>query len=185
MKSILAVVLLALVAVAFPVSAYASCPDVTGPFLLGPYYWYQWEWDTSCAGTSGSVSTDTLSCFSDPAYKFTGTGTVTYSHTVTANDPVVDTAKWQVAQFVDFDDPSNSQYNTFTATLSVTHNGSTTSHGIVTWNGSLGDISCNRYDYWYFTAVTGDTITVTLSATNFNNPNTVIKAGTPILFNGN
>ena len=94
--------------VALSVPAYGSCPNVSGPFFLGPYYWYEWDWATSCAGTTGSVSTSTLSCFSDPAYQFTGSsGTVTYSYTVGASDPVVDTTKWQVTQFFDFNDPNN------------------------------------------------------------------------------
>ena len=68
---------------------------------------------------------------------------------------------------------------------SIASNGSTTSYTILSWDGADGDLSCARYDYWYFTAVVNDTITVTITGTNFNSPGTTIKAGTPILFNGN
>ncbi len=52
-------------------------------------------------------------------------------------------------------------------------------------DGADGDLACVRYGYYYFTAVVGDTITVTTTATNFNSPNTTIKVSNPILFNGN
>jgi hypothetical protein len=181
MKAFFAALLVALV-IAIPVQA--ACPNITGPFFLGPYSWYEYRFALSCAGTTGSVGTSTLSCFGDPAHTFTGSGTVQYSYTVSAGDPYINYTKWQVAQFFDFNDPSNSNTNTLNASVSVTHNGSTTSYTILNYNGSIGDLSCARYDYFYFTAVAGDTITVTVTATNFNSPNTVIKAGSPILFNG-
>jgi len=189
MKSINAVVffVVALSFVAFPTAAQASCPNITGPYFLGSYYWYEYSFSTSCAGTSGSgVSTSALSCYSDPAYQFTGSsGTVTYSYVVGANDPIINSAHWEVSLFVDFNDPSSSPYNTLNASVSVTHNGSTTSHTIVSQNGTQGSLSCARYDYWFFSAVANDTITVTITGTNFNGGSTIIKAGTPLISNEN
>jgi hypothetical protein len=98
------------------------------------------------------VSTTTLSCSypltPPPAYQFNGTSaTVTYSHTLTANHPILNSAHWEAGLIIDFDDPSSSQYNTLNATVSVTHNGSTTSNTIVSRNGTQGTVSCTRYDF--------------------------------------
>jgi hypothetical protein len=184
MKAITAVFAIALFSI-LPTVAYAACPNITGPYICCGTSWYQYDWPNSCAGTGGSgVSTATLSCYSLGGHQFTGSsGSVSYQHTVQSTDPVTNYNNWQVSAYFDFDDPSNSQYNTLTATVSVTHNGSTTSYTFLNWSGASGDLSCGRYGYYYFTAVVGDTITVTYNATNFNNPNTVIKASTPTLFN--
>jgi hypothetical protein len=181
MKSVIAVAVIALLLT--PVNAYAACPNITGPYICcGSGYWHEYEWDASCAGTSGSVGSGTLSCFNSPSKTFTGaSGTVTYSYTIGASDPINNSNKWSVGLFLDFDDSTDSQYNTITASVSVTHNGSTTSNTIKTHNGTQGDLGCNRYDYWYFTAVPGDTITVTITGTNFSA--NAIEAGVPFLMN--
>lgn len=182
MKSFLAVFFVAFIA-AFPAPLYAACPTFRSGACCGTV-WEEYDWTLSCAGTAGSVSTSTLSCYSAPAYNFTGSsGSATYSYTVGASDPLYNTAKWSAGVFVDFNDTTNSQYNTLNISVSVTHNGSTTSHTILNWSGATGDISCNRYDYFYFTAVVGDTITVTITATNFSSGSTTIKVGEPFLFN--
>ena len=181
MKSVIVAVVVALLF--SPLNAYAACPNITGPFFCcGSGYWYEYKWDASCAGTSGSVGSGTLSCYNEPSKAITGaSGTVTYSYTVGASDPLLNSNKWSVSMFVDFDDPNNSQYNTLTASVGVTHNGSTTSNTIFSHNGTQGDLSCSRKGYYYFTAVVGDTITVTITGTNFS-ANT-IEAGVPFLFN--
>jgi hypothetical protein len=182
MKNFIVALVIAGTAV-LPMNAYASCPDIHSGACCGTF-WYEYDWTTSCAGTSGSVSSSTLSCYSTPAYAITGSsGTITYSYTIGGSDPIANTTHWSAGLFVDFDDPNNSQYNTLNVTVSVTHNGSTSSNTILSWNGQSGDISCGRYDYYFFTAVAGDTITVTISGTNFNTSNTTIKAAAPFLFN--
>jgi|ERR1041385_917803 hypothetical protein len=184
MKSTLAVVAIALVI--FPVNAFASCPDITYGACCG-IAWYEYRFTTACAGTSGSVSTTTLLSCSYPltppdGYQFTGSGTVTYSYTLGASDPILNSAHWSAGLIVEFSDPNNSPYNTLNATISVTHNGSTTTNTIVSHDGTQGTLSCSRYDYYYFSAVAGDTLTVTITGTNFNSGSTTIKAGEPFLF---
>lgn len=183
MKSFIAVIFAAFIAV-FPAPLYAACPNIHSGACCGTF-WYEYDWTLACAGTSGSVSASTLSCFSSPAYSFTGSsGTATYSYTIGASDPIANTAKWSAGVFLDATDTTDSQFNTLLVTVSVTHNGSTTSNTIFSWNGQTGgDVSCGRYDYWYFTAVVGDTITVQVSATNFSSGSTTIKVGEPFLFN--
>jgi hypothetical protein len=184
MKSILAAFVIALVLL--PGSAYASCPNITYGACCG-VAWYEYSFALTCAGTSGSIAPTTLSCSypltPPPAYQFNGTSaTVTYSYTIGANDPMMNPAHWSAGLLIDLDDPSASQYNTLNATVSVTHNGSTTSNTIVSRNGTQGTVSCTRYDYYYFTAVAGDTITVTITGTNFNSGSTKIRASEPFLF---
>jgi hypothetical protein len=163
-------------------NVYASCPNIQAGYCCGTY-WYQYDFAAGCAGTSGSVAASTLSCSSTPAYQFTGSGTVSYSYTVGANDPIINSARWSAGLLFDFDDPNNSPYNTLNASVSVTHDGSTTSYTILAWNGLTGDTACDRDDYWHFGAVAGDTITVTITATNFNSGSTTIRAAAPFLFN--
>jgi hypothetical protein len=181
MKPITAIFAIILTA-ALSNNAYAICPSIQTGYCCGTY-WYQYDFAAGCAGTSGSVSTSTLSCGSTPAYQFTGSGTVSYAYTVGANDPIINSARWSAGLLVDFDDPNNSPYNTLNASVSVTHNGSTTSYAILAWDGLTGDTACDRDDYRYFSAVAGDTITVTITATNFNNGSTTIRAAAPFLFN--
>ncbi len=182
MKSMRSAVVALLLTFALPYNLYAACPNINSGACCGTF-WYEYAFTTSCAGTSGSVSNSTLSCYSTPAHSFTGTGTVTYSYTIGASDPIINSNHWSASIFVDFDDPNNSQFNTLNITVGVTHNGVTTSNTLLSWNGQSGDLSCSREDFWYFSAVAGDTISVTISATNFNSGSTTIKTAAPILFN--
>lgn len=167
---------------ALSMNAYAICPTTQAGYCCGTY-WYQYNFAAGCAGTSGSVGASTLSCGSTPAYQFTGSGTVSYSYTIDANDLFYNSARWSAGLLVDFDDPHNSPYNTLNASVSVTHNGSTSSYTILAWDGLSGDKACDRDDYGHFSADVGDTITVTITATNFNDGTMTIRAAAPFLFN--
>jgi hypothetical protein len=174
----MAVFFIAFVA-AFPAPLYASCPDITSYSR-----WVEYDWTLGCAGTTGSPGTTTLSCFSLPAHNFTASSSsATYSYTIQSGDPIYDTTKWSSSVYVDFNDNTNSSSNTLSISVSHTHNGVTTSHTMLNWNGALGDFACRNYGYFYFTAVVGDTITVTVNATNFSSASTTIKVAAPMLFN--
>ena len=181
MKSIVASAAIMLV-LFFPANALASCPNITGPYSCCGTSWYQYELDPSCAGTSGSVSSATMSCYSQAGHQYTGNGTVTYTYTIGQSDPILNSAHWSAQVYVDFNDPNNSIYDTLNLSVSVTHNGSTTSYTMLSQNGTQGSLSCSTAAYWYFTAVAGDTITLTFTATNYYS-NTTIKTGTPLIFN--
>ena len=49
--------LLAIALAVFPASAFASCPTQTGPYSAGFWMWFDFDFDTSCATTTGNVST--------------------------------------------------------------------------------------------------------------------------------
>ena len=177
MKSITAVFVAAMML--FAPSAFAACPDITGPYCLFAGCWYQYEQAPSCAGTSGNVSPTTLWCFNTPALSFgTGSSSATYSFVIGANDPAgnmdVD------LRYVEWYDPNNSIYNTLTATVSVTHNGSTTSQQFYSINGTTSK-SCQLSNYASFSAQAGDTVTVTINTTIFNS-NVTAKIGAPLIF---
>ncbi|MDQ3282506.1 MAG: hypothetical protein M3Q69_13985 [Acidobacteriota bacterium] len=162
-----------------PLTAYAGCPSIIGPTLCCGRSWYQYQFDTSCAGTSGSVSNATLWCYSTPAKQFgTGSSSVTYSYTIGANDPIL--ATWDAdIRYVEWYDPNNSIYNTLTATVSVQHNGVTTSSTFLNINGTTSK-SCSL-EGGTFSAVAGDTVTVTINATIFNS-NVTAQVGQVSLF---
>lgn len=164
----------------FSPAAFAACPDITGQYCMFAGCWYQYEQDPSCAGTTGNVSSTTLWCYNTPALQFgTGSSSATYSFTLGPNDPVGNTFDVDL-RYVEWYDPNSSIYNTLSATVSVTHNGSTSSQTFYSINGTVSK-SCQLSNYGTFTATTGDTITVTIN-TNIFNSNVTAKIGAPLIF---
>src|SRR5881394_2678731 len=169
MRSIFAVCAIALVL--FPVSAFASCPDIYGPYSCCGTSWYVYSWTLACAGTSGSVSSTTDSC-GDNVYAMTGSSaTITYTYTIGASDPIINQNNWQASLYVQFSDPTSNANNNINATVSVRHNGQIVSNNtIVSQNGTQGSLDCGPFRaYYYYTAVAGDTITVTVTGSNDGN----------------
>jgi hypothetical protein len=179
MKSITAILVAAVML--FAPSAFAGCPDISGPYCMFAGCWYMYEQDTTCAGTTGNVSNTTLWCYDTPAKQFgTGSSSATYSFTLGPNDPI-NNNNWNVdLRYVEWSDPNSSIYNTLTATVSVTHNGSTTSQTFYSINGTQTK-SCALSDYATFNATNGDTITVTINTTIYNS-NVTAKVGAPVIF---
>jgi hypothetical protein len=179
MKYATAVIAIALMAV-FPLNSYAACPNINGPYSCCGLTWYDYTPDTSCAGTSGNVSPATLWCYSTPAKQFgSGSSSVTYSFTIGQNDPVLNS--WSVdLRYVEWSDPNASIYNTLSATVSVTHNGSTSSQTFYSINGQTTQ-SCALSSYATFSATHGDTIAVTINATIYNS-NVTAQGGAPHVF---
>jgi hypothetical protein len=185
MKYATAVIAIAVMAI-FPLNAFAGCPTINGPYSCCGNFYYTYVFDTSCAGTSGNVSATTMYCDfynSTPAKQFgTGSSSATYSFIVGASDPIVDSNNWEVdLRYVEWSDPNASMYNTLSATLSVTHNGSTTSNTFYSINGTTSQ-NCALSSYASFSAVAGDTITVTVNTTIYNS-NVTAQVAAPILFN--
>lgn len=178
MKSVTALFVVAVML--FAPAAFAACPNINGPYCMFAGCWYEYTQDTSCAGTTGNVSSTTLWCYNTPALQFgTGSSSATYSFTLGPSDPVG--TSWDVdLRYVEWSDPNASIYNTLTATVSVTHNGSTTSQTFYSINGTVSK-SCALSNYATFNATTGDTITVTINTTIYNS-NVTAKVGTPYIF---
>lgn len=161
-------------------AAFAACPDITGPYCLFAGCYYIYEQSPSCAGTTGNVSSTTLWCYSTPALQFgTGSSSATYSFVVGPNDPVSNNMTVDL-RYVEWSDPNASIYNTLTATVSVTHNGSTSSQTFYSINGQTTQ-SCALSSYATFSAAHGDTITVTINTTIYNS-NVTAQVGSPKIF---
>jgi opacity protein-like surface antigen len=178
MKSIAAAFVVAVML--FAPAAFAACPDITGPYCMFAGCWYQYEQAPTCAGTTGNVSNTTLWCYNTPAKSFgTGSSSATYTFTVGANDPV--SSSYDVdLRYVEWSDPNASIYNTLTATVSVTHNGSTSSQTFYSINGTVTK-SCALSNYTTFYATAGDTVSVTINTTIYNS-NVTAKVGAPLIF---
>lgn len=175
MKTITAVFAAAMMLLAPP--AFAACPDVSGPYCLSTC-WFLFEQAPSCAGTTGNVSSTTSSCYNNtPVLQFgTGSSSATYSF-VLDHDYVSGEGDIEL-RFVEWNDPNASIYNTLTATISVTHNGTTTSQQFYSINGTQTN-NC-QWAWGLFSAQNGDTITVTVNTT-INNSNVTARVG-PALF---
>jgi len=175
-------VLLVVVLAVYPASAFASCPTQTGPYQIAFYSWYDFDFDTSCASTSGNVSTATLSCFSFPGYQWNyGSGTVDYQMTV----PINVYNNFSVAVYVDFSDPHSYSGDAIAATVIAMHN-TTVTHmeTIFIHQGNQGSLSCTRFDSSSFTASPGDTIEVVMTGQSYYSDATMVIS-TPIVFSSN
>jgi hypothetical protein len=172
-------VMLVIALVVFPTSAFANCPTQTGPYYAGVWQWYDFDFDTSCASTTGTVSTATLSCSSLPSYQWNyGSGTVDYQMTV----PINVYSNFSVAVFVDFSDPHSYYGDAIAATVVAMHN-TTVTHNetIFIHQGNQGSLSCTRFDSSTFTASPGDTIEVVLTGQSTYSDATM-QISTPTVF---
>src|SRR4051812_21450041 len=148
MKSLIAICAIALII--FPTAAFASCPDIYGPYSCCGTSWYIYQFTLACAGVSGSVSSTTDSC-SDNVYAITGSSaTITYTYEIGQNDPILNSANWQAALYVQFSDPTSNSGNYINATVSVVHNRAVVStNTIVSQNGSQGSLDCGPFRAYY------------------------------------
>jgi hypothetical protein len=170
--------LLVLAVALFPASAFASCPDQTGPYYVWYGSYYVFTFDPSCASTSGSTWTTTFSTCSvaTDGYQF-GSGTVDYSMTVPTG---MGGNHWQVELVADMNDPSSYSLDGMSATVIVWHNGSPTVNTIFIHNGNQGSLSCQFESYYYFSAADGDTIEVSESTVNYTSA--TMKMSPPTIF---
>jgi hypothetical protein len=158
-------------------AGFAACPDQAGPYCLfgGCYYVFTYP-TTSCASASGSLSSTTLSCYSYPAYAFTGTGYADYQLVVPTG---MGGSRWSVEQYVDSNSTSHSDW--LYAIVTVTHNGTNTySSMYFSHLGDQGALSCQVEASSFFSAADGDTITVETGGVNATSAS--MAQGTPIIF---
>ncbi|MEA2568626.1 MAG: hypothetical protein QOI24_627 [Acidobacteriota bacterium] len=178
--------LLVIILAVFPASAFAGCPTQTGPYYAGVWSWFDFDFDTSCASTTGNVSTATLSCFSYPPgyYSYPGyqwnyfSGSVDYQMTV----PINVYSNFSVSVWVDFSDPHSYSGDAIAATVVAMHN-TTVTHmeTIFIHQGNQGSLSCTRFDSSTFTASPGDTIEVIMTGQTYYSDATM-QISTPTVF---
>lgn len=172
MKYVTVVLVIALVL--FPGSLFAACPDQS----VVPHA-VLFSFDTSCASTSGNVSSTTMWC-SYPAYSFdTGSGSADYSMTVPSG---FSGNNFSAQVYVEFSDPNSYSGNAVSATVFVYHNNSLSSYNtFLQHDGTQGSLSCQLVDTGLFSASPGDTIEVQITATKYNS-NATIQVSTPYIF---
>jgi hypothetical protein len=173
-----ATAVLAIALIVFPGNLVASCPDQsTVPHAV------LFSFDTSCASTSGDVSSTTMWC-SYPAHSFdTGSGTADYSMTV-PSDTVFSGNHFSAQVFVEFSDPNSNSGNAVSVTVFVYHNNSLSSYDtFVQHNGTQGSLSCQLISTGLFSASPGDTIEVSMTATKYNSNATIQVSAPSIFFN--
>jgi hypothetical protein len=174
------VAMMLVVAVAlFPANAFASCPDQNGPYASGPFYWYTFDFGTSCASTSGGASATSMWCYSTPAYDFGYSGgSADYEMTV----PSGVYSHFSVAIYAEFSDPHTSNMNAVSASVYCWHNNTLTySETFYIHQGNEGSLSCVRFDSDEFSASAGDTIQVLTGGQSYNY-DTTMQISTPIIF---
>jgi hypothetical protein len=93
--------------------------------------------------------------------------------------------KWAIESWIDFTSPNGTAGDNFEIDIDVQHpDYSVSRYTLLYWNGADGSISaCGHGPFsTYFYANTGDTVTITVRATNSGNATIVVS--TPRLFQG-
>jgi hypothetical protein len=159
-------------------SAFATCPTAPiGPTTIGPNTWTNYTQDQACYSTS-NASSSSISCFTEPSWSFgTGTGSASVSFTIGQNDWVGNTSHWTAGSWVDFSSSGGTSSDRFEIDVDVTHPNTTVSHYTVIFHSGLnGSISSCSGQLWnYFTANTGDTVTVTIATNKTSGGNIVVS----------
>jgi hypothetical protein len=177
-KLMFGAVVLAVVTLFGAGNALASCPTpYSGPYTSGPFSWADYTQDQSCYSTSGNISTSSINCFTNPSWSFgSGSSSVTTSFTVGAGDWVGNTAHWTAGARVDFSSTGGTSADRVEVDVDVTHPNYTVSHyTVIFWGGPQGSHSSCSNDWNYFTADHGDTITITIAASNSGSANIVVS----------
>jgi hypothetical protein len=165
-------------------TASAICTAPTGPVFSGPRYWYNYIQAQSCYTRSGNVTNTSVSCFYEPSWSFgSGNSYVQYSFTLGPNDPIVNANHWEIGSWIDFSSMVQTPQDNFEIDIDVTHpNWTVSRYTLLYWNGAYGSISsCSGQRYRTFAANTGDTVMITIRATNSGSGNIVVSV--PRLFN--
>jgi hypothetical protein len=147
------------VAVAVAPQMFATCPTPPQTYYIFPYSFDDYSPDPSCVSATGSVSNSTLWCYNYPAWSI-GSNVALIRYTFTSQNTY---SFWEMDALVEFNDPTNSTSNWFEMWAYVTHNGSTTSTLLYSWDGTDGDISCQRPG-GSFSAANGDSVEIAIYA---------------------
>lgn len=167
-------------------NAFATCPTApSGPYSYLGLNFYDYSQDASCYSFygSGSTSSTTLDCgYGGWQFNNGNYSAMRASFTIGSSDPILNANHWVVDANITAISPGQTWFDYFALTVYVTHPNNTPAmdtYTMYTWNGSQGDLTgCNLVSQAYFSANTGDTVTVEVRATIFGSGAT-IKA-TPV-----
>ncbi len=157
-------------------SAFAGCPTQSYE-IFGPGNGTDlWQWDTTCASTSGNVMNGTMSCYGWTGNQFGyGMSSATYSMTVPTG---YGGTTWSVSTYVDFN-ANNYNPNAVSGTVRVYHNGSVTySSNLFVQDGFGGSLYCNLFGTSYFTVSDGDTVEIEYDANNYGGGTIIVTPPT-------
>lgn len=155
-------------------NAFADqCPTPPSP----PYFWnglnfVDYSQDPSCYAFygSGGYTATTLDCGYGGWQLTNGNySAMRASFTIGPNDPIRNSSHWRVGTSLTAISPAQTWFDYFALTIYVTHPNNTPpmdTYTMFTWNGSQGDLNgCNLVEETYFSANTGDTVTIEERAT--------------------
>ena len=166
MKKLLVVTIMALLA-----NNVFACPTTPTSNQWGVNY----SQDQSCwYGNSGTAIPTTITCFYQPSWSFTSQGgSRRADYTIQPNDPIYNPNKFSVGFWADLSSPSASRYDWLEIDVVVTHpNLTQNAYLIYYWNGTYGSVSSCTLEppnNVFFTANTGDKITVVVGWGNSGN----------------
>jgi hypothetical protein len=150
--------LLLAVAVVVAPQLFATCPTPPTTYYIFPHAYDEYTPDPSCVAVNGNASSSTLWCYSYPAWSIGLTNQTTLRYQFTAQQSY---QWWDVDALVEFNDPTNSAGNWFEIWAYVRHNGVLSSTLVYSWDGTNGDISCQRPG-GSFSAANGDTVEIAI-----------------------
>jgi hypothetical protein len=166
-------------------SAFASCPTpYSGPYYSGPYTWADYTQDFGCY--SPGLTQTSISCFSEPSWSFgSGTTSVSTSFTIGSTDWVGNPNHWDISSWADFSSPGGTANDRFEIDIDVVHpNNSVSYYTLVYWSGLQGSVSsCSGAFDGSFSATNGDTVIVSVTATNSGSATIVVSR--PRIFSEN
>lgn len=171
-------------------NAFATCPTASsGTLFWNGLNFVDYSQDPSCYSFygSGGYTSTTLDCGYGGWQLTNGNySSMRVSFTVGSTggtDTVLNSNHWRLATTLTAISPSHTSFDYFALTVYVTHPNNSpamNTYTMYTWNGSQGDLTgCNLLDEAYFSANTGDTITVEERATILGASGATIKV-TPV-----
>lgn len=139
-----------------------------------------WTQARSSYSGSGNVTNTTVSCYVEDSWSFgSGNSYRQVSFNVTS---VQNPAGWFIGSYIDFSSPGGTPQDNFEIDIDVTHpNNSVSRYTLLYWSGAYGSLSSCPNHSRYFTADVGDSVLVTIRATNSGNATIVVS--TPRIYN--
>jgi hypothetical protein len=168
-------------------NASATCTFTTyGPYVWAWIEWYVYDMSQDCYTLSSNVSSQNGSCNYGPGWSFGGgwSETATASFTIDSSVPVIDPTKWTVSSFIEAYSPSADWYDQIEIDVIVHHPNNTNSYyQPFYWNGTMTTLNGCQQQYGFFSADTGDVVTIQIKTTNLTGA--TLKATVPGIQNSN
>lgn len=137
-----------------------------------------WTQPRSSYSGSGNV-TNTTSCGDDGWSFGSGNSYRQVSFSVTS---VQNASNWFIGSYVNFSSPGGTPQDNFEIDIDVTHpDYSVSRYTLMYWSGAYGNLTDCGIHYRYFTANVGDSVLVTIRATNSGGATILVSA--PRIYN--